>query len=185
VSQIRVACATGSTLSLDGVKLKCAKSPLVLRVDAGLHVIQSEDASGAQRDTSVEVPKASASIVEVDLLVVALRASPTLNATGPAKASPILPIGWLTFGVGAAVTIGGGVLAGIAKLRYDDVAARCEGGCDDLGFRQRESARTQATVATGLLIGGGVVALAGIVLVILSPKAAPKAASYAWRGVQF
>ncbi|MCB9594988.1 MAG: hypothetical protein H6719_19860 [Sandaracinaceae bacterium] len=75
---------------------------------------------------------------------------------------------WVVFGVGAAATIAGAVVGGLALSE----ASALRGECDDMGQclpqvnldERRDNARTMALVGDFLLFGGGAVAVTGLIL---------------------
>ncbi len=97
----------------------------------------------------------------------ARRAEQEARARREAEAAPeAWP--WVVFGVGAAATIAGAVVGGVAL--GDASALRSE--CDDMGQclpqtnfeERRDNAQTLALVGDVLLFGGGAVALTGLIL---------------------
>ncbi len=97
------------------------------------------------------------------------------ETTAPATGSPP-GNGWRWAGIAiagagaVAVGVGGGI-ALAAKGSYDSVASQCPAdGCTASGYSVRQSARSQADVATGIMIGGAVAAAGGLLLVVFTPS---------------
>jgi tetratricopeptide (TPR) repeat protein len=176
--KLSILCRPGSKMIVDGAAIACGSSPVLVPVDAGLHVVTRDGT-----DTSVNVapfPKGMA-IVTVPLPVAGSSLSLEQNAAiDRASPFPWRAVGWSAFGLGAAAAIGGGVLIGVGKARYDEAAPRCVNGCGDGNdYDQQLSAITQANIGSVLLISGAIVAAAGLVLVLFAPSTSsskPKAA---------
>jgi hypothetical protein len=121
--------------------------------------IDLHDAAAACRPASPPAPPVAASRAPYSPPPPALPPSPV-----PTRArSPWRWVGVAAAGAGVvALGVGGGV-ALAAKGRYDSVASECPAaGCNEHGFDVRTSARSQADVATvvmvvgaGALVGGG------------------------------
>ncbi len=90
-------------------------------------------------------------------------------AANPAPTSPATPVGYaIAMGGGAAIAAGG-VLGLLAIERKGRVEAACDStGCTDAGVDAARDGRTFATLSTVTMIGGAVVAAAGLALVLLS-----------------
>jgi hypothetical protein len=74
--------------------------------------------------------------------------------------------------VGLAAVGTGGVLALLAKSRYDKAKKQClSDGCDDGPYEDIEGARSQGTVATVVMAVGGVALAAGATLWLITPAA--------------
>lgn len=90
--------------------------------------------------------------------------------------------GYVTFGVGTTGMIAGAVFGGLAmskKSAYDDAIADPANGCGpERSFcnstvrEKRDAIDTPALVSTVTLVGGGVLAAAGLLLVVLAPHKA-------------
>jgi hypothetical protein len=86
--------------------------------------------------------------------------------------------GWVLVGAGGAALISGGVMALVAKGDYDSAGSNCSAStCNAAGESTINGARSLANVATGVFIGGAVVAVAGVVVVLVSPSSKSSSAS--------
>jgi len=111
------------------------------------------------------------------LLTIAVTIAALLSAVSPARADdvevhyPIDPrVPWTIAGVGVASLIGGFALHQVALTdqdRYDQIVSeQCASGCDGLppqAAALEHRAQTEDRVSLGLLVAGGVVAIAGMV----------------------
>lgn len=94
--------------------------------------------------------------------------------------SPLRTWGYVTGGVGI-LTLGGGLVAGLLSQSKEEKAKEgCVGTiCPSAGESSKNSAQTLATTANILLISGGVLAAAGITMVIVGGKSKNESASHA------
>jgi hypothetical protein len=108
-----------------------------------------------------------------------------VRTSGHAEAGGLGPRQWAGIALGGLglVAVGvGGYLALDAKSSYDGVAGDCPPrGCTSSAFDVRNGARSQADVATGVMVVGGGAAVAGAVLFFLgrSERSATTGASKA------
>lgn len=96
------------------------------------------------------------------------------KVSGSAGTSGYKIAGYSLLGVGGAALVGWGIVGGLmlSKEAASDADGHCNAtnNCDDTGTALRLEAQQLGKVATGLLVGGGALALAGIVLVARSWK---------------
>lgn len=97
----------------------------------------------------------------------------------PPTSSKRRPIG-IGFTIGGGAVIAGGLVVGfLAQSKYDEAKNVCGGlvcgDPDDFARGQAlvDAARSRGNIATGLVIGGGVVALTGLVLWFTAPSLEP------------
>lgn len=95
-------------------------------------------------------------------------------------------VGFVTAGVGGAALIGGVVTGLLAKGKESEALDQCEGtNCEPEAEKSFDSAASLATVTNVLFIGGGVLAAAGVGLIVFggsgSAEQAPQAATAAPR----
>jgi hypothetical protein len=100
--------------------------------------------------------------------------------------SPLRTVGFITAGVGGAAVIGGVITGLMAKGAESEALDQCNGdNCDPDAEESFDSAASLATVTNVLLIGGGVLAAAGVGLIVFgggsSAEQAPNAATAAPR----
>jgi hypothetical protein len=82
--------------------------------------------------------------------------------------SPLRTVGFVTAGVGGAALIGGVVTGIMAKGKSSDATKQCANKvCPTAAAKDFDSASSLATVTDVLLIGGAVLAAAGVTLVIV------------------
>jgi hypothetical protein len=101
----------------------------------------------------------------------AAAASSTEPARPPASGGGMWEPGWIIFGVGIAAVIGGAITGALALGEQSALDAMCDAShaCDP-GFEStRDSAVLLAGLTDGLVIGGGVIAVLGIVLALAVP----------------
>jgi hypothetical protein len=191
----------GLELRRDGLLLDAATWGSATPVDPGAHVIvatapgkrelrQNIDAQGEGKTVAFDLP----------LLVdapVALPPGPGIKPAGPA-APPVKPIeapppppppssslktiGYITGGAGVAGLVAGSVLGLLAKGKWAD--ASCENKVCATQAQQDDAvaAKGLANGATGAFIAGGVLAAAGLTLVLVAPSsAAPQKAARSLR----
>jgi hypothetical protein len=93
-------------------------------------------------------------------------------AEGEQATSPWKWAGLAIAGAGAVAVGVGGYLALSAKSDYDSVGADCQANiCNQRGYDVRNSARSQADVATITMTVGGVAAVGGLLMWLLVPSA--------------
>jgi hypothetical protein len=110
-----------------------------------------------------EAPPEPAAAAAIPLTVAG---PPPLPASNTAKIT-----GWVLVGGGGAALATGVVLGFVAKGNYDGAGSSCgPSSCTASGESTINSARSLANVATGVFIGGAVVAAAGVVLVLVAPS---------------
>ena len=75
---------------------------------------------------------------------------------------------------GGAALVGGGLFGLLARSTYDDaVANECRGNvktCNPHGLARIDTANSQATLSTVLVVAGGALAAAGVLLFVLAPR---------------
>jgi len=77
-------------------------------------------------------------------------------------------VGWVTLGAGALAGGAGAVLASVARGHLRDLQTTCAPNCSE---SEVDSVSRESTLATVLLVGGGALAVTGIVLVLTAPRA--------------
>jgi len=116
--------------------------------------------------------------------------TPVPGSPPPAESSsggsPLRTVGFVTAGVGGAALIGGVITGLMAKGKESEALDQCEGNnCAPAAEESFDSASSLATVTNVLLIGGGVLAAAGVGLIVFggsgSAEQAPQAATAAPR----
>lgn len=186
ITTLEVRGAENADVYIDGVKLGAGAGPF--RVEAGKRTLEVR-ADGFQSTTRmVELPPGGIARETVTLVAVSPASAAAQGGTPPAR--PVVNteerhgsedpgagqrlLGWAFVGTGAALLATGGVGLVVRKGIIDDYNATCPGlgvdqpaSCDD----QVSSSRTWLTVSILTLVGGGVFAAGGVVLVAAAPSA--------------
>jgi hypothetical protein len=174
---------SGSTVPPQAYALSEGKKTLIVR--AGSHEITARAADGRSLTWNVNLEPGSTvnHDFDFDAPVVAPKAPPPSAPFSPEPPPPestrgtgLRTAGFITIGVGA-LALGGGLVTGLMAKNQEKKA---KDGCDNLThacFPSSEahfdSASTFATATNVLLIGGGVLAGAGIGLVIFGSPSKP------------
>jgi hypothetical protein len=132
---------------------------ITLRVRQGHHVIRAKR-DGIERDVWEFDANPAGSLAH------AFReeARPVPAETGAADRG-VHPAAWLLSGVGAAALVAGAATGLAANRKVAQLERDCPGGACATSYdldRNRQSAQTLATLTNVLLLGGGVVTLAGV-----------------------
>jgi hypothetical protein len=181
---------SGLSLTIDGVDAGAASLDLPLPVEAGRHAIVVS-ANGKKpystfvetrpdgAVTAVEVPPLEEATTFVSLVpaepAVVSHARTTDEGAPSLFWTPARKVGLAVGSAGAAVLVVGAVFGILAKVEYDDSNADgCTTGtptCRGTGTSERNTAFSDGTIGTVLLVGGAAVAGAGLtVLLLASPK---------------
>lgn len=152
-------------------------------IEPGDHVISAEAPGFFPAEQKIQVTQASVQEVKLELKPAPASAVKTPSAT-PTPGEPwrgFFPqqdrVGLLLLGFGASVLVDGAITGVMALNLHDRLE---QGGCNETGcptglVNDRDTFRTLATVSTVSFIGGGVAAVAGLVLVFSAPG--PQAAA--------
>jgi len=163
------------TLSIDG---KPAPSSIIGKprlIDPGSHQIEARVAS-LQRSASVDALPGKEAAVVLDLSPAAHRASPSKQpATSDANASPASTrrtLGWIGVGAGGVGIALGSVMGGLSLSKR---ASLKSSGCTDTICPVKKQSdvdrlNTIRAVSTVGFIAGGVLASAGVVLLLTAPS---------------
>ncbi len=149
-------------------------------VDPGEHKIEAQAPGYAPYTTSFKVASdGSASTVTIPPLVPIPAVAPhppggtaaSTPSPEPAEASGWRTAGFVTGGVGVASIVAGSVLGGLALAKANDVHSMCPANrCpSQAGVSEQSTAGTLADASTATFIAGGVLAAAGVLMVLLSP----------------
>ncbi|MBN2714277.1 MAG: tetratricopeptide repeat protein [Deltaproteobacteria bacterium] len=90
-------------------------------------------------------------------------------AARSAKLKKMRLVGWILSGVGVGALVGGGVLGGMAIKKNNTLKEECGSSCPEKADEEKANI-AMANVSTGLFIGGGAVAAAGVALLIIGTK---------------
>ena len=153
--------------SLDGRSHPVDPGPHKLRFEAERMEPVTEDvlAHVGEHDRTI--------LVTLDAATSANVVTVTTVAPKPNRSAWMKPTGAIVLGVGAAVSVVGGILGIVATSDWDRAVGLCSTGlpCANLQAQSLERhAGTAADWSTALLIGGGVGALTGLVLLLVAPN---------------
>lgn len=173
-----IASLPGLAIKRDGKPVGAAQFGEAIPADVGDHTVEAT--AGGKLPWSVQAKIAadgSTVTVEVEALKDAPPgAQPEQPKLGP-PATPeeeptwLLPFGIAVGSVGVAGLVVGGVMGGLAMGQQSDAEEGCPNGrCSAEGNDARTSAGTFADVSTAMFIAGGVLAAAGVVIIIVAPK---------------
>lgn len=167
--------AKGLVVRRDGQVVAEAVWSTAFPVDPGTHEIEASAQGYRAYHGSVTVAEQAT----VKTLVPVLAAeAPTPSQPPESRTSTLRTLGYAAAGVGAGVMAAGLVFGGLAKSKGDEAHQdHCSDGyCDDRGVQLLHDATRDATASTALVIAGGAVLAAGVVLALVSPKSvAPRA----------
>jgi hypothetical protein len=167
----------GLTITRGGTGVGPAQFNEPIPVDRGTHVV-SVTATGKktwQQEIKVEADGQKV-VVEIPALEDAPEEPVPTPGTPPpapavdAKPTWMIPVGFTVAGAGVAALGVGGVLGGLAMSKANEANDACPNGlCSAEGNTLANDAVLFADTATGLFIGGGLLAAGGALLLILAP----------------
>lgn len=171
----------GLKVTRGGVPIGPAQFNEAMPIDKGSHALVATAEGKIQWTLDAKIPADGASL-SVDVPVLEedpkARLKDPVAGAGAGSGSPppeskptwLFPVGLAVGGVGVAGLAAGGALGGLAMSKSSDAEDACPSGrCTKEGNDLRLGAGTFADVSTALFIGGGVLAGAGILMVVLSP----------------
>ncbi|MBX3199710.1 MAG: hypothetical protein KF894_16360 [Labilithrix sp.] len=188
IATLEVRGAEAADVYVDGVRIGSGAGPF--RVEAGRRTLEVRAAGFQSTTRAVELPPGGVARETVTLVASPVsspaphvdapsgsggssageRSRPPADDTGSGQRL----LGWAFVGTGAALLATGGVGMIVRKGIIEDYNATCPGlgvdqpaSCDD----QVSSSRTWLTVSILTLVGGGVFAAGGVVLVAAAPSA--------------
>jgi hypothetical protein len=184
---------------------KFAGTNLTLRLRAGSHTLTATSSDGKQEKWEV-VLSPGKTVDHRFAFAAAATAAPVATPAPPAgdvqpvpvgsqtgtppseepkKGSPLRLVGFIAAGVGGAALVGGVVTGVMAKSKDKKATEACTNKvCPTSAESDFDSAKSLATVTNVLFIGGGVLAAAGVGLIIVGGKSSdenPKTAASAPR----
>lgn len=94
---------------------------------------------------------------------------PTVTTRVVTTPNPLRLVGFITAGVGVAALVGGAITGAMAQSEFSNLEAACPNQTctSQADLDRRNSVDSMATASTGLLVAGGVLTAAGVVLVIV------------------
>lgn len=176
-------------IEVDGNPLARAAWDVAVPMDPGEHEIVAKAAGRLPVTTKVTIAP-DGGVKEVPIGPLAVDPSvheatpppgprPIVAPPPPARSSPLRPIGFATLGVGGAGLIAGGIFGGLAASTWSSAHGKCPNNAcpSDTQVSDGRRAGTFADVATVSLVAGGVLAAAGLTLVLIAPSR-PTATAY-------
>jgi hypothetical protein len=174
-----------ASVTLDGAAIAAAALGLPRPADPGQHVIRAQAEGYATAETKVTLIEGGSATAELELKpiesgVAVVPAGPKLAERSPnlpGAQPPLAPqstwstrrtVGVVAAGAGVVGIVVGGVAGALASSKFNDSKAQCEPSnpnfCNAQGISLRNDTITLATVSTGAMIAGGVLAAGGAVL---------------------
>lgn len=171
--------AVPSALELDGSTIAAATA---IDVDPGEHVVRATGEGGAVVTQTVRVDEGQPrEIVTIDLATGREPASTNENNEA------FVVSGGILLGVGGLSLLAGAVTGAFALVLADEVEEGCVGNrCLASDKGKADDADALARASTGTLIAGGLLATAGIVLLVIEPGGSGRAAVHVgptWAGL--
>lgn len=173
------------TLNVDGTPIPSALHDLARPTDPGTHQVTATlGETKLERSVTLKEgeqgkvvlpfePSANVTATDKTNSESASTAGSTTPTTSNAHGSTQRTLGWVTLGVGAAGLATGAIAGILVKSRYGGVDDACneQGKCNDT-VKQSEidSYNLLRTLSMAGFIGGGVLAAAGVTLVLTSPQ---------------
>jgi hypothetical protein len=176
--------AAGARVTVDGAPVPAAAMGVNRPVDPGKHVIRAEADGYAPVEVTVTLAEAKVETVALQIDVPRLAApsppppAPHADAEPRSGGSPMRTAGFAILGVGGAGLLVGAVTGGLALSKHGQLAKLCpDGHCIDQQSAI-DSYKLTGALSTAGFIGGGALALTGVVLLVAAPRgeAAPKQA---------
>ena len=184
-------------VSVDGHAVPAAALGVSRAADPGKHTIHATATGFADTDVPVELKEGGAETVTLELTpgVSSVGSGATTTGTagsagsagsssagqggaplgddGPSRPFPWKTVGLVTAGVGGVALIVGAIEGLSAKSKFDSLQSSCpDKRCPanyDLAAQQ-SSVRSASSLANVMLIGGGILVVAGVGMVVLAPK---------------
>ena len=159
---------------------KFSGGTLALRLRAGSHTLTATTSDGKQEKWEVAVSPGRTLEHRFDFAAAAPAAAPPPAPVQPAPAlappppeepksgSTLRTVGFVTAGVGAAALIGGVITGVLARSAESDATGACNADkvCPTSAESDFDSASSLATVTNVLLVSGGVLASAGVGMIL-------------------
>lgn len=169
------------TRTLDGRALEHGGGEAV-RVDPGKHRVGATAPGKKPAEKAIELPdKGGVVAVELTLepapAVDAPAAPPAAGDRSTSSAGGLPPYApYVAFGVGGAGLAVGAIFGALGLSKMSDLRDRCPNDrCTPAEQADIDSTKTLGTVSTIGFVAGGVGVAAGVVLLVLAPKAKPRA----------
>lgn len=167
----RSSSVAGLAVKIDGVAVADAALGTAIPVDPGDHVVSASAPEKKLWETKIALKEAQRQELTLPALEAAVNAPPPPPPEPPRWPKPV---GIAALGAGA-VLLGVGTFFGVRAMSLGStVSEQCpQRMCSPDGLRAVSDGRSAANAANGTLIAGGVLAAAGVALVIVGVVAAP------------
>ena len=178
----------GLTIEQDGTAFSIASAGTALPVDPGSHRIVASAPGHETWETTIQTAGEGET---TDVMIPPLKKKPVAVAAPPTTVEPAMTpsndpdradqgisgmeiAGYVLLGVGGAALIGGAILGGIVLGEASDIEEQCNrppgNACPTPELvDQNDSAQAKAGASTGLVIAGGALVVAGLIVVLVSP----------------
>lgn len=161
----------GATVTLDGQPVPADALSSVRYVDAGPHTVRAQLAGRPDVERQINVPPGGTERVRLDPPAPAVEAPVVVapRTTTVLRPNPLRTVGFVTAGVGGAALVGGLITGLMASSEYDQLALDCPmmRCTTQAQLDRRSSVDTLSATSTALFISGGVLAAAGVVLILV------------------
>jgi len=170
--------SVGATVLIDGVALPASLIGLPARANPGHHVIVASTkategreeidlAEGEKKEVAIELVSRG---VDHETIVKEQAPKETVQGGGGART-----VGFVLLGVGGAALVAGGITGVLTLTTQSDLSQKCPNHiCGPESHDELTMGNTLGLVSTISFIGGGVLAAAGIITVIVGKPSAPK-----------
>ena len=161
----------------DGVVVVRSELGAAIPLDPGAHVVEAASVGRPKFHASVDVPRATTSVVTIMLAEPSPVAPPPPKPVAP-EGAPSHTLAYVIGGVGLAGLLVGGITGLVAMNKNNASTNVCpnDGVCPDANARRdSRSASTFAAVSTVGFIAGGVLVASGVVLYFVAPGSKPSA----------
>lgn len=174
----------GFGVEVDGKAWPTAALDVPRVIDPGKHLVRAHATGFKTAERSIELGEGKSDSLTITLEAGADPGTPAASTSGSASGvapspssdtphSALKTAGFVTAGVGVAALVGGGVTGYLASSKFNELENDCpiRNNCAVNDLEQRRSSiKTLSTATNLLLIGGGVLAAAGITMVLLAPS---------------
>ena len=166
-------------VTVDEVPLPQEQLGAPVPMNPGKHTIEARADGFSTASVAIELPDEAGS-QSVELTLTATGEGPPPPPQIDTTASDSTPGPWwpgaVTLGVGGVGLVVGAITGGMAMSKVDDIKSRCiDNHCPPEDEDEGSSADTLATVSTVGFVAGGVLAAAGVVLLVWRPGGASDA----------
>lgn len=178
-----------ATATIDGRPLSSALVGVAGPMNPGAHVVVVKR-GGAERTTRFTLEEAARIEVELEVPPAPAAPSPVPNPPTPSGGTTVVPtptpktstgddvqddstqvaLGWIGVGLGGAALVAGTVTGVLALGQQSDLSDNCpENECEAPFHEDVDAFNTMRGVSIGTLVAGGVLAVAGVTLLLTAP----------------